>query len=437
VGVVSLPETYGRSYPYGNSDANSVRTVPIREFGQITAGPDGIPENDRGRPHSHGLQWSGSTLPVANVNPGGGGDVAVTYDTPGIQTVDIDPGESIVTFEVQGGGGGAGGGDASNPGGDGGRIVRFEGQFDLGAPPVGGHRLIVGVGGAGGGGSTGGGAAGGTGGSSPTYAGSINTAMTGGNGGRAGGSGSSGGGGGGGGASWVICTTYNGSQTVVLAAVSGSGGGAGGGLNPPNSIPPSGRSQFGNVNVFTPSSGSPGGDRNGDGAGGGGGSGGSSGGAGGTAASSDTHGGGGRAGETFIQTAAVTNFTSSFVTATEAKGNRGTRGNNGRNGLVALSWQAAAPPAGGNAGANLNGVPEDNHNDNIGQSTGTREITGGFAMQTSPGATGNIIAPPAEIVMNRASATNFDNNLQFFLRNNEDIPILSPAFRLKYMIKAF
>jgi hypothetical protein len=36
-----------------------------------------------------------------------------------------------------------------------------------------------------------------------------------------------------------------------------------------------------------------------------------------------------------------------------------------------------------------------------------------------------------------ASKQVFDNNLEFFLRNNEEIPLNSPYFRLKYMIKAY
>lgn len=49
----------------------------------------------------------------------------------------------------------------------------------------------------------------------------------------------------------------------------------------------------------------------------------------------------------------------------------------------------------------------------------------------------NSFLEPVDVVMSNASKTAFDNNLSFYIRNAESIPIISNYFRVKWMIKAY
>lgn len=59
------------------------------------------------------------------------------------------------------------------------------------------------------------------------------------------------------------------------------------------------------------------------------------------------------------------------------------------------------------------------------------------ANRNSTRASMNSLVEPSTVTMSVASRNVFDGSLSFFLRNNEDIPLISDYFRLKWMIKAY
>lgn len=81
------------------------------------------------------------------------------------------------------------------------------------------------------------------------------------------------------------------------------------------------------------------------------------------------------------------------------------------------------------------------HSDGIGPANGaSASTTITCNLQYKAGNTNpsfNMFLEPAPITMTTASKSIFDGALSFTLQNNEELPLLSPYFRLKYLIKAY
>jgi hypothetical protein len=112
--------------------------------------------------------------------------------------------------------------------------------------------------------------------------------------------------------------------------------------------------------------------------------------------------------------------------------NNGCNGNN--NCLNTCSFPGAFKPVEGSAGEIVSG-PYGLSDSSAGQqhnhtTTGT---VGSFDMVKDAG----MIISDTTVRMNLQSKQLFDNSLNFYLRNNENVPVNAPYFRLKYMIKAY
>lgn len=84
------------------------------------------------------------------------------------------------------------------------------------------------------------------------------------------------------------------------------------------------------------------------------------------------------------------------------------------------------------------GNGNDNHNTGRGSGGGGDTDTEVFSMQnTTGGPTAGMFINSAEVALTNQSRSAFNSGLSFFLRNNEFLPISSPYFRLKYLIKAY
>lgn len=85
--------------------------------------------------------------------------------------------------------------------------------------------------------------------------------------------------------------------------------------------------------------------------------------------------------------------------------------------------------------------PTANHGNGAGDTTAPLEWTDTVAMEFRPGddsgKTLNSFLDQTTVTMSNASKTNFDNNLKFYVRNSESIPIISNYYRVKWMIKAY
>jgi hypothetical protein len=93
---------------------------------------------------------------------------------------------------------------------------------------------------------------------------------------------------------------------------------------------------------------------------------------------------------------------------------------------------STAPIAAGNSSSN--------HNDGIGDTSASASITTTTAIQTTPGSSAssaNVFLEPAPITLTNASRPIFNSSLRFYLRNNEELPVNSNYYRMKYMIKAY
>lgn len=409
--------------------------------GRITTGPDGINDPDRGITHSHGLAWTGLSTTVIGsgsaTGPGSGGVLGVG----GPYFITVAPGVSEVTINLSGGGGGGGGSDSGSPGGNGGTQAVATATFNLGPAPASGHVIVLGIGSGGGGGGSGGPATGGRGGSVPSVP-NLGYNLSGGKGGNSGSQGYSGAGGGGGAASWAACSTLGGSNNnfELLMIAGGSGGGGGGGLgNSLGAVAQQGDSSEGGVNLVSGSApggytGGAGGDRSGDGAGGGGSGGGAQAPGGAPASGGDDDAFGGGRGRHWVNSTWSTAETAFINSGTDVAGGPAGRasGQNGNDGFGEVLWV-------GGPSSSTPGNAQLNHDTGIGDSLGTLQINRSYSMEVSAGnaPSGNIIAPPGVITMSNISRTNFDSNLSFTLRNNDQIPVVAPNFRLVYLIKAF
>jgi hypothetical protein len=80
-----------------------------------------------------------------------------------------------------------------------------------------------------------------------------------------------------------------------------------------------------------------------------------------------------------------------------------------------------------------------NHNDGIGDSAASSSITSTARIETVPGsgASANVFIEPVTIRLTNASRPIFNSSVEFYLKNNEEIPVNSNYFRLKYLIKAY
>jgi hypothetical protein len=194
------------------------------------------------------------------------------------------------------------------------------------------------------------------------------------------------------------------------------------------------------ANGANPVSGRIGADRgaNADGGGGGGGGGGFTGGSGGGNAGGDVNAPGGSGG--------TSAYNSSFFSAAPglstgySGGAAGGANNNGSTGSATITVIFSG---GGTTGSNpsTGGVNSADHNGNWGVLRGSanqflsesinHHITTGTAQNLG------ITLPSGTITMSTRSRSTFDNYLNFYMRNNEPIPIQQPYFRLKYLIKAF
>ena len=80
------------------------------------------------------------------------------------------------------------------------------------------------------------------------------------------------------------------------------------------------------------------------------------------------------------------------------------------------------------------------HADGIGPIAASDTLTETINLEFVPNSTApsfNLFMEPAPINMTNATKALFDGALKFTLQNNEGLPILSPYFRLKYLIKAY
>lgn len=238
------------------------------------------------------------------------GSITLTYNySAQAQTITVPAGTQSPTITVAAGRGGSGGGDAGGSAGGGaqGRVGTFtipqrsedyQLTFYVGAAGDNGVGCVAGTGGGGGG-----------------DCGGTNDG-DGGRGGNAGGSGCSGGGGGGGG-----CTAVLDSATGGYTVIAGGGGGGGGASYNTNGGGGGTAGSFSVSGGISPSDGSQGADKGGDGAGGGGGGGGSGGGGGGGAGNdnggvSGGGGGGGSQYNTYTLSSQSTNNGAGYVIVT-------------------------------------------------------------------------------------------------------------------------
>jgi hypothetical protein len=455
---------YGGS---GNCGANQ----SISAVGVIRQGPEGVINNSRNpsRTHSHALSFdpNDSTLGEGTgetITPPSGGESGFSYTSPGNYVFTVPSTANSFTFTLYSASGGGGGNDAANPGSAGGAGARVTGTC-TNIPGGSSIRVIIPFAGGGGSGCVSNAGAGNGG-------GSQGTGFGGGSGGRSGGQGCSGGGGGGGGAAFMYCETVgsgpnpNGLQRgTILVIVGGGGGGGGSGYHNNNTRPrfPGGAastswasstinssSYYTNQSTLTfraydanganPVSGRIGADRgaNADGGGGGGGGGGFTGGSGGGNAGGDVNAPGGSGG--------TSAYNSSFFSAAPglstgySGGAAGGANNNGSTGSATITVISSG---GGTTGSNpsTGGVNSADHNGNWGVLRGSanqflsesinHHITTGTAQNLG------ITLPSGTITMSTRSRSTFDNYLNFYMRNNEPIPIQQPYFRLKYLIKAF
>ena len=459
-------EDAGRGWA-GAGGGSCGATRSFSAAGDILDGPEGVITNtlNPGRTHSHTLSFNandaglgGGTGPETTTPGGTGADFS--YTSPGTYSFTVPTGANGFTVNHYSGSGGGGGNDAGNPGSGGGASARIVGNV-TNIPGGSSFRVIVPFAGGGGTGCAANGPGGGGG-------GSINTGFGGGRGGNSGGQGCSGSGGGGGGAAFMYCETVGSGPNpaglqvgTILYIVGGGGGGGGSGFhrgvtNPrfngqdastswaSSSINSS--SYYSNQAglVFTSygestiQSGKQGGDRSGDGGGGGGGGGGFTGGAGGPQAAGDINAPAGSAGTSAYNSA----FFSSAPTLTVGSdgGSEGGSNNTGNTGSAVISIGSASstptvPPSTG-------GASSADHNSNWGIIRGTSNqflsetINHHFDPDSTAESMG-ISFPNGTATMSATSRSTFDNNISFYMRNNESIPIQQPYFRLKYLIKAF
>lgn len=93
---------------------------------------------------------------------------------------------------------------------------------------------------------------------------------------------------------------------------------------------------------------------------------------------------------------------------------------------------SVSPVAAGNGSSN--------HQDGIGDTTAQASVTTTSRIEATTGLSSpsaNVFLEPAPINLTNASRSIFNSSLQFYLRNNEEMPVNSNYFRLKYMIKAY
>jgi hypothetical protein len=121
-------------------------------------------------------------------------------------------------------------------------------------------------------------------------------------------------------------------------------------------------------------------------------------------------------------------------------GSEGGSNNTGNAGSAVISIGSASstptvPPSTG-------GASSADHNSNWGIIRGTSNqflsetINHHFDPDSTAESMG-ISFPNGTATMSATSRSTFDNNISFYMRNNESIPIQQPYFRLKYLIKAF
>jgi len=441
-------------------------TQSFSASGTISDGPEGILSNtiNPSRTHSHTISFDPNDSALgggtgAEATPPSTGSGVLSFTTPGNFAFTVPAGVTGFTINHYSGSGGGGGNDAGNPGSSGGGSARIIGNV-TNIPGGSSFRIIVPFGGGGGTGCATNGA-GGTGG------GSIMTGFGGGRGGNSGGIGCSGSGGGGGGAAFMYCETVGSGANpaglqvgTILYIVGGGGGGGGSGFhsgvtNPrfngegastswaSSSITSSNYYTNQATLTFTPysettlQSGKQGGDRSGDGGGGGGGGGGFTGGAGGPQASDDVNAPAGSGG-TSAYNSAFFSPAPSLVYGL-AGGAAGGSANSGNAGSATIQFPSSGgsvtPPSSG-------GVASADHNDNWGVIRGSAnqflsESINHHFDSASTSESLSVSLPPGTVTMRTTSRTPFDNNLKFYMRNNESIPLQQPYFRLKYLIKAF
>jgi hypothetical protein len=86
------------------------------------------------------------------------------------------------------------------------------------------------------------------------------------------------------------------------------------------------------------------------------------------------------------------------------------------------------------------GDGDSNHSDGKGDTTDPAAITKTFNLESDPSGVAesmNIFLEPAPVTLSNASRFIFNSSLAFYLKNNEEMPVNSNYFRLKYMIKAY
>lgn len=463
--IVYVPDTRTGSLG-GGGDCGARQSFSA--FGSISDGPDGVLINTRNpdRLHSHAisLDTNDATLgqgsgPVISP-PSGGGGGTFSFTSPGSYSFTTPANSTGFNFILTSGSGGGGGNDAGNPGSAGGASAKVFGSC---TNIPGGSSIRVVVGRAGGGGSgcvTGTGA--GSGGNS------SGTGFGGGRGGNAGGSGCSGGGGGGGGTTFMFCESVGsgpnprGLQVGTLLVIVGGGGGGGGsgfhrGVTNPRFAGGAAPTSWGSSSItssnyysnqsslqFTPysqtttQSGKQGGDRSGDGGGGGGGGGGFVGGSGGSQASGDVNAPAGSGGTSAYNG----NFFSTAPTLTSGNsgGAAGGSNNGGVDGSASITIdQVITVPTTPTSGG---GIGSADHGDSWGVLRGSANqfLSETIIHQVDPTSSSeslNITFPAGTATMSTRSRSNFDNNVAFYMRNNDTISLQQPYFRLKYLIKAF
>lgn len=81
-----------------------------------------------------------------------------------------------------------------------------------------------------------------------------------------------------------------------------------------------------------------------------------------------------------------------------------------------------------------------NHETGIGDTPGLASVTKVVDLDYRVGSTrpsANMFLEPVTITLTNATRTVFDSSVAFYLKNNEDLPLVSNYFRVKYMIKAY
>lgn len=81
-----------------------------------------------------------------------------------------------------------------------------------------------------------------------------------------------------------------------------------------------------------------------------------------------------------------------------------------------------------------------NHSDGIGDVGGSESVRTVVDLNFVPGSTrpsANLFLDPAPVRLTNASRNIFDSSLAFYLKNSEDLPLISNYFRVKYLIKAY